>query len=365
MTGTASRFASGFALAVDWHVALDACLERMVLPAGAKLGFCYWSDRFNGEAEDILHTLRVRTGVTHWVGCSAIGLIGREGAQLDAPGLSLLVASLPEEAFRVFSGRAPLPGPREFPAHSAIVHADPATPDMPDLVRDMAGKLSGLHLSGGMASARDGTLLLADALFAGGMCGVAFDRSIALTGELSQGCRQLGPARVASEVDDNLIGRLDGRRAVAVFRDTVSPLYRDDLRRAAQGVQLALADDDDPTHYTVRHVIGIDPNGGRLAIDDVAEEGQQVFFVRRDAESAVHDLDAVLRRLSERCPTTPLAALYVSCTGRGGALFERDDSEVEAIQRVFGDIPLAGFFASGELLGERLYGYTGVLTLFC
>ncbi len=73
----------------------------------------------------------------------------------------------------------------------------------------------------------------------------------------------------------------------------------------------------------------------------------------------------MLLALRERCPAPPKAALYVSCTGRGGSLFECDDSEVEAIQRVFGNIPLAGFFASGELLGERLYGYTGVLTLFC
>nr|WP_276510045.1 FIST N-terminal domain-containing protein [Niveibacterium umoris] len=325
----------------------------------------YWSDHFNAEAATILQALRARTGVAHWIGASAIGLIGREGAQLDAPGLSLMVARLPETSFRIFSGRTPLPPQREFAAHSAICHADPATPDMPDLVRDMAGKLGGLHLSGGMASGRDGALLLADDIFAGGICGVAFDRSVALVGELSQGCRQLGPARVATEVEDNLIGRLDGRRAIAVFRDVVNPLYRDDLRRAARGVQLALADDEDPSHYTVRHVIGIDPNGGRLAIDDLAEEGQQVFFVRRDAESAALDLDDMLLRLRERCPAPPMAALYVSCTGRGGSLFERDDSEVEAIQRVFGDIPLTGFFASGELLGARLYGYTGVLTLFC
>ncbi|WP_374602062.1 FIST N-terminal domain-containing protein [Niveibacterium sp.] len=365
MSVSESRFASGFALAADWHLALDTCLERLALPAGANLGFCYWSDHFNAEVEAILQALQARTGVTHWVGASALGLIGREGAQLDAPGISLLVAQLPPDSFRVFSGRAPLPNAREFAAHSAIVHADPATPDMPDLVRDMAGKLSGLHLSGGMASGRDGNLLIADAAFTGGLCGVAFDRRLAILGELSQGCRQLGPARVATEVEDNLIGRLDGRRSVAVFRDAVSPLYRDDLRRAARGVQLALSDEADPRHYTVRHIIGIDPNGGRLAIDDLAEEGQQVFFVRRDADSATHDLDTMLLALRERCPSAPKTALYVSCTGRGGSLFERDDSEVEAIQRVFGNIPLAGFFASGELLGERLYGYTGVLTLFC
>ena len=34
------------------------------------------------------------------------------------------------------------------------------------------------------------------------------------------------------------------------------------------------------------------------------------------------------------------------------------------IQDELGDVPLAGFYASGEIAGHRLYGYTGVLTLF-
>ena len=34
------------------------------------------------------------------------------------------------------------------------------------------------------------------------------------------------------------------------------------------------------------------------------------------------------------------------------------------IRERLGDIPLAGFFAGGEISHDRLYGYTGVLTLF-
>ncbi len=31
---------------------------------------------------------------------------------------------------------------------------------------------------------------------------------------------------------------------------------------------------------------------------------------------------------------------------------------------LLGDVPLAGFFAAGEIAHDRLYGYTGVLTVF-
>ena len=34
------------------------------------------------------------------------------------------------------------------------------------------------------------------------------------------------------------------------------------------------------------------------------------------------------------------------------------------MQHALGDVPLAGFFANGEIAHARLHGYTGVLTVF-
>jgi small ligand-binding sensory domain FIST len=34
------------------------------------------------------------------------------------------------------------------------------------------------------------------------------------------------------------------------------------------------------------------------------------------------------------------------------------------VQSELGDLPLAGFFANGEISNDRLYGYTGVLAVF-
>jgi small ligand-binding sensory domain FIST len=360
---TESQFASAFALASDWRSALEACLDRLVVPRGANLGFVYWADAFNREAEMLVQQLRKRTGVTHWVGGSAVGLLGREGAQLDTPGVSLLVARLPDDSFRVFSGREPLGRARDFSPETAIVHADPDTPDMPELVRDMAGKLPSAKLAGGLMGGRDSSVLFADGSFSGGLCGVAFDAGLALTSDISQACRPIGPPREIGEAEDNLLGKLDGRPALAVYRDAIGPLLADNLRRAVHSVMVGLVSDEDPSRYIVRHVVGVDPAGGRIAINDTPTEGQELMFVRRDADTAAQDLERMLERMRERCPH-PRAALYISCAGRGAQLFERDDSEVEAIQAVFGGIPLAGFFAGGEILGRELYAYTGVLTLF-
>jgi small ligand-binding sensory domain FIST len=54
----------------------------------------------------------------------------------------------------------------------------------------------------------------------------------------------------------------------------------------------------------------------------------------------------------------------VSCLGRGANLFGDDSEELKQIRDELGDFPLVGFYANGELSQNRLYGYTGVLTLF-
>jgi len=54
----------------------------------------------------------------------------------------------------------------------------------------------------------------------------------------------------------------------------------------------------------------------------------------------------------------------VSCSGRGGPHFGRRHAELQTVRGALGDVPLAGFFAGGEIARHHLYGYTGVLTVF-
>ncbi|MBT6406611.1 MAG: histidine kinase, partial [Rhodospirillaceae bacterium] len=45
-------------------------------------------------------------------------------------------------------------------------------------------------------------------------------------------------------------------------------------------------------------------------------------------------------------------------------MFGDADGEMGMIQNTLGDFPLIGFYAGGEVSFNRLYTYTGVLTLF-
>jgi small ligand-binding sensory domain FIST len=60
----------------------------------------------------------------------------------------------------------------------------------------------------------------------------------------------------------------------------------------------------------------------------------------------------------------PRGGIYYSCIARGPNLFGPQSEELGLIRDALGDFPLVGFFGNGEISHNRLYGYTGVLTLF-
>jgi small ligand-binding sensory domain FIST len=64
----------------------------------------------------------------------------------------------------------------------------------------------------------------------------------------------------------------------------------------------------------------------------------------------------------------PLGALLFTCNGRGTRMFPEPHHDAAAIGRVWGEIPLAGCFAAGELgpVGGKnfVHGFTASIALF-
>ena len=112
-----------------------------------------------------------------------------------------MLGDLPRDSFRIFSGVQPLPA--HFVAHVAQVHADPGTPDVAELVGELAARTSSGYLFGGLAAARTRTLHLADQVLVGGLSGVVFDASVRLVSRVTQGCQPVGPARRITRVERN------------------------------------------------------------------------------------------------------------------------------------------------------------------
>jgi len=64
----------------------------------------------------------------------------------------------------------------------------------------------------------------------------------------------------------------------------------------------------------------------------------------------------------------PCGGFLFSCNGRGTRLYDHPNGDISTIQKVIGDINLAGFFCAGEIgpIGSKnfLHGHTASLALF-
>ena len=98
----------------------------------------------------------------------------------------------------------------------------------------------------------------------------------------------------------------------------------------------------------------------RTGPKDPALRRARVCYDHLAGDLGVQMLDSMKQGLYVK----PRGGVYYSCTGRGANLFGPDSEELKPIKEAFGDFPLVGFFCNGEISHNRLYGYTGVLTLF-
>jgi small ligand-binding sensory domain FIST len=415
------RFLHAHASHADAHSALAQAAAQIEaqrgLPGHAReptLGWLYLTDRFAAGADALLADVQRRWPGVAWVGAVGIGIAAGGVEHFDEPALALMLAELPPEQFRVFSGARPLGG---FGAHTAQVHADPATADLADLVHDMSRRTATGYLFGGLASARTRALHIADSVWHGGLSGVAFGPGVAIVSRVTQGCQPIGPQRSVTASDHNVVSRLDGEPALnCLLRDLQIEEFadpRDALPRLRQTL-VGLSDAPPPRDVAgsprsgfdsparrgafgsdtrVRHLIGLDPARRGIAVGDLVEPGMQLSFCTRNVQAARRDLVRICAEIREELEpeALPLAgalaanggaaaegtadagappagrmagAVYVSCTGRGGAHFGAPSAELAVVRHALGDVPLVGFFAAGEIARDHLYGYTGVLTVF-
>jgi small ligand-binding sensory domain FIST len=395
-----TAFLHAHAAAADWRAALRQAagqidaqqLQRPRAPVPT-LGFVYLTEPYRPDAPQILAALHARWPGVAWVGAVGIGIAATGVEYFETPALSLMLGSLPREHWRVFAGTRPLGG---FAAHTALVHADPATPELSELIAELSERTGSGYLFGGLTSARSGSAPhIAEGVFEGGLSGVAFDASVRLVSRVTQGSQPVAGAHRITAAEGNLVLALDGLPAMQVLlADTGISLQRPQqafarLRHTMVGLSdEAEARDARPGAFgvdtRVRHLIGLEPSREAIAVADQVEVGMRLAFCQRNVEAARRDLVRICTEIREElephaallpegpADAAPAAdgaqriagAIYVSCAGRGGPHFGAPSAELQIVRRALGDVPLAGFFAAGEIGHRHLYGYTGVLTVF-
>ncbi len=352
-----------------WQAALEHCLKQILDSdadtANASLGFIYVTDPFAAYLSKILAGLKEQFAHCQWVGTVGLAINVTQNEYYDQAAMVMMVTDISKESFEVFTSPDTLTLTGTDSVRFAVVHGDPRNGQLPNLIQDLPEQLGHGYLVGGMTSAQQYYYQVANTVTEGSLSGVVFHHADHVVTALTQGCSPIGPVRTITECDHHMAMTIDNRTALDVFKEDIGEVLAREIDRAAgyifAGFPVSGSDTGD---YLVRNVMGIDPQNGYLAIGDNLQAGSKIMFCKRDHQTAITDMRRMLQSLKDRLDSQPQGGLYFSCLGRGQHMFGKPNLEMQLIDEYFPDIPIVGFYANGEIAGNRLYGYTGVLTLF-
>jgi small ligand-binding sensory domain FIST len=383
------QFASALSRNTDTEAATRDVADAVRQQIGqhpVDLAFVFFSAHHSAQATVISTMLKEALRAEVCVGCSGEGVIGGSEELETAPALTLWVARLPQVhvtplrlSFSDVQDQIQITDwPESTVAESTfILVADPFTTPVPEVLSMMAERYPQTKAIGGLAGgghdAGANRLLLNNDVFDDGLVGVQLAGPVSVRTVISQGCRPIGDRFVVTKAERNLIYELGGEPALQRLQDVFESLENTHRRDAHLALHLGIVIDEHRNQFErgdflVRNLIGADQQTGAIAIGDVVQEGQTVQFQLRDGESASEDLQILLAKDRTVHRTPPLGALLFSCCGRGQGLFGRPHHDTGVVHERFGHIPVAGFFAQGEIgpVGGRnfLHGYTASVALF-
>lgn len=373
----------------------------------ADLGIVFISSAYASEYPRLMPLLQERLSVSTLIGCGGSGIIGTnaqgEAEEVEGePALSLTLVQMPGidiQAFHISADEIPdldsppskwveligVPSPDE---PQFILLADAFSSKINDLLQGLDFAYPGSVKVGGLASGgamgNKTGLFCNYQLYREGTVGVALSGDIFLETIVAQGCRPIGqPYRVTKgernvllelmeqERDSNFTA-CDGKAGVPleVLQELIERLSEADRQLAQHSLFVGVARDEfkqqlEPGDFLIRHLLGVDPRVGAIAIGDRVRPGQRIQFHLRDAETSAEDLEILLQRHQKASASAQDAgALMFSCLGRGEGLYGQPNFDSQLFRRYLGNIPIGGFFCSGEIgpVGGStfLHGYTSV-----
>lgn len=369
---------------------LGQATRRALGEGPTDLAFLFFSPHYAEQSTDLAAAVRRELAPDLLVGCTGEGIIGGTEEIESAPAISLWAARLPgvsmtpirlscsqdEDGISVSGWPDDLVSGPALP--NFLLLGDPFSTGVDEALSLIAERCPGSMAIGGMAGGgRDvgeNRMVLNDEVYEGGLVGVALSGPLSIRTVVSQGCRPIGERYVVTKAENNVIHELGGVPALERLQTVFETLSGGERRLAHRALHIGVVMNEQRNRFErgdflVRNLIGADRNSGSVAIGDMIKVGQTVQFHIRDAQSASEDLHLMLAADRSRHQQPPLGALLFSCCGRGRGLFGQPHHDVTVLHERAGNIPVAGFFAQGEIgpVGGTnfLHGYTASVALFC
>lgn len=359
---------------------------RAALSSDIDLAVVFVAGYTPDEFDRCLPQVRELTGAQTVLGCSCETAIGGELELEHETAVSLWAASLPTAEIVPMHLSFIRSGPESaivgwpeaidgsWPEDShLIVLGEPFGFPIDLLLERCNEDRPGIPIVGGMASGAQSPgvarLLMNGETYSEGLVAIRI-ANVSIRTIVSQGCRPIGSPMVITKSERNVIEQLGGRPALDVVYELFQTLPTREQAMFQNGLQVGRVINEYQESFgygdfLIRNVVGIDKDARSISIGDYVRNGQTVQFHVRDAESASVELEQMLKQTNQQRPFQ--SGLLMTCNGRGTHLFAEPHHDAQMIQSV-GKIPLAGFFAAGEVgpVGNRnfLHGFTASIVLF-
>ena len=386
-------FAAALSTATDTSRAVeDACARARAQFADAPdLALVFLSPHHADEAEAVVAGVRERLSPRCLLGCTGESIVGNDQEVENGPALSLWLGRWAKpvqlDPFHLTLGQTP-DGYSLFgwpdallgasPAQSAVLLlGEPYTFPADGFLKQLNEQYPGVPVIGGMASAlatpEQNRLLLDGTVHRQGAVGVLLQGPVKVRTVVSQGCRPIGEHMVITRAQRNIILELGGRTPLTRLQELWPALSERDQQLVQEGLHVGRVINEyqgefQRGDFLVRNVMGLDKDSGAMAITDHVRTGQTVQFHVRDADTADEDLHSLLKLDVSAHERPPRGALLFTCNGRGTRLFSEAHHDARAVRAEAGPIPVAGFFAAGELgpVGGQnfMHGFTASVALF-
>ncbi len=393
MTALSSlHFAAAVSTLDDTAQAVDEVCRRALADLDEKpnLGIVFFSSHHAENLATAAPRLcdAIETDVI--IGCTGESIVAGAREIESQPAVALWLASLPESNVHLmhldfattpeggsFTGW-PSELTDEWPHGSAmLLLGEPFSFPADELIRRLNEDRPGVPVLGGMASGGvapgENLLIMGRETFDQGGVAAVISGAVRIRSVVSQGCRPIGQPFVVTKAEQNVIHELGGAPALVRLQQVFDSLSDHDQKLVRRGVHVGrvLSEYQDEFRrgdFLVRNVVGADPQSGAIAVGDFIRAGQTVQFHIRDEQTADEDLRELLTASKTGDGSQARGALLFTCNGRGTRLFSTADHDAGCVQEILGDIPLAGFFAQGEIgpVGGKnfLHGFTASVALF-
>ncbi len=387
----ANRFSNALITNANWSEEIEKCCQTLIedIEVFPDLAMVFVSPHFADEFQEIADAIQEKLQPSNMIGCVGDSIISG-GREIEGdPAITIWASALPDTKIetthlllqRVSDGGI-ITGTEKLPIEHItvrqesvlIVLGEPFSFPTDLLLSQLAEDYPELRVLGGMASGfqRPGKnlVLVNGTVCCEGAAGLLIDGGVQVHSVVSQGCRPIGDRLVVTKVEQNMVLELGGKPAMKVLEELFMRLPTSDKDLMSQGFFLGRViseyqDDYEMGDFLIRNVTGIDTERGAIVVNDYFKVGQTVQFQVRDEESASNELRQMLVKNES---TEVNGGLLFTCNGRGTRLFAEPNHDAGVIKETVGDIPLAGFFAQGEIGpvgGEnQVHGYTASVVLF-